>query len=50
MTGADIMMRIYVHPHTHPYTQLKKMEISHSHTQTMQRFPVKTEMGSDNTY
>jgi len=38
----------YVHPHTHPYTQLKKSRIPH--TQLMQGFPVKTETGSYNIH
>jgi len=39
----------YVHPHTHPHIQLKKSEISHTHTQSMRGFSVKTGMSLDNT-
>jgi len=44
--------RGYVHPYNHPYTQLKKSGIphSHTHTQSMWEFTVKTETGSDNTH
>ena len=31
----------YVHPHTHPHTQLKKSGIPHTHTQSMRKFPSK---------
>jgi len=40
----------YVHPHTHPHTQLKKSEIIHTHTQSMQGFLVKTGKGSGNIH
>jgi len=55
MTGTCIMTG-YVHPHNHPHTQLKKSGIPHTHThtqthtQSMKGFPVKTEIGSDNTH
>ena len=44
--------RGYVHPHTHPHTQLKKLGIphTHTHTQSMRGFPVKTGTGSGNTH
>jgi len=44
--------RVYVHPHNHPYTQLKKSGIphTHTHTQSMWGFPVKTWTGSGNTH
>jgi len=55
--GAEIwrgrvLWRGYVHPHTHPHTQLKKSGIPHTHTHThsMQGFSVKTGTGSDNTH
>ena len=44
-----VLWRVYVHPHTHPHTQLKKSGIPHTHTQSMRGFPVKTGTGSDNT-
>jgi len=34
--------RGYEHPHNHPYTQLKKSGIPHTHAQSMRGFPVKT--------
>jgi len=39
-----VLWRGYVHPHTHPHTQLKKSGIphTHTHTQSMRGFPVKT--------
>jgi len=40
----------YVHPHTHPHTQLKKSGILHTHTQSMRGFPVKPRTDSGNTY
>jgi len=43
-----VLWRVYVHPHTHPHTQLKKSEIPH--TQSMPGFPVKTGTGSGNTH
>ena len=44
--------RGYVHPHTHPHTQLKKSSIphTHTHTQSMRGFPIKTGTGSGNTH
>ena len=49
---GHVLWRVYVHPHTHPHTQLKKSGIphTHTHTQSMRGFPVKTETGSDNTH
>jgi len=46
-----VLWRVYVHPHTHPHTQLKKSGIphTHTHTQSMREFPIKTGTGSDNT-
>jgi len=35
---------------SHPHTQLKKFGISHTHTQSMRSFSIKTDMGSDNTH
>jgi len=37
------MAGIYIYPHNHPRTQLKKSEIPHihTHTQLMRRFPSK---------
>jgi len=29
-----VLWRVYVHPHTHPHTQLKKSGIPHTHTHT----------------
>jgi len=51
MTGR-VLWRGYIHPHPHPHTQSKKSEILHTHTltQSVRRFPVKTETGSDNTH
>jgi len=47
-----VLWRGYVHPHTHPHTQLKKSGIphTHTHTQSMRGFPVKTGTGSGNTH
>jgi len=45
-----VLWREYVHPHTHPHTQLKKLEIPHTHTQSMRGFPLKTRTGSGNTH
>ena len=47
-----VLWQGYVHPHTHPYTQLKKLGIphTHTHTQSIRRFPIKTGMGSGNTH
>jgi len=45
-----VLWRGYVHPHTHPHIQLKKLGIPHTHTQSMRGFPVKTETGSDNIH
>jgi len=47
-----VLWRVYVHPHTHPHTQLKKSGIphTHTHTQSMRGFPVKTGTGSGNTH
>jgi len=38
-----VLWRVYVHPHTHPHTQLKKSGIphTHTHTQSMRGFPSK---------
>ena len=38
-----VLWRGYVHPPTHPHTQLKKSGIphTHTHTQSMQGFPSK---------
>jgi len=45
---TQVLWREYVHPHT----QLKKSGIpyTHTHTQSMRRFSVKTGTGSDNTH
>jgi len=47
-----VLWRGYIHPHNHPHTQLKKSGIPHTHTltQSMQGFFVKTGTGSDNTH
>jgi len=48
MTGTGIMAGIYSSPSTsHPHTQLKKSGIphTHTHTQSMRGFPVKTGTG-----
>ena len=47
-----VLWRVYVHPHTHPHTQLKKSGIPHTHihTQSMRGFPIKTGTGSGNTH
>jgi len=44
--------RGYVHPHNYPHTQLKKSGIprTHTHTQSMRGFPVKTGTNSGNTH
>ena len=45
-----VLWRGYIHPH--PHTQLKKLGIPHTHTytQSMRGFPVKTGTSSGNTY
>jgi len=46
-----VLWREYVHPHTHPHTQLKKSGFPIPiHTQSMRGFPVKTGTGLDNTH
>ena len=47
-----VLWRGYVHPQTHPHTQLKKSGIphTHTHTQSMRGYPVKTGTVSGNTH
>jgi len=49
---GQVLWRGYIHPHTHPHTQLKKSRIPHTqtHTQSMRGFPVKLRMSLDNTH
>jgi len=53
MAGTGIMAGIYSSS-SPSHTQLKKSGIlhtyTHTHTQSMREFPVKTETGSDNTH
>jgi len=36
-----VLYRGYVHPHTHPHTQLKKSKIPYTHIQSMWKFSSK---------
>ena len=49
MAGTCIMTGICTSPYPSPYPT-EKVGDSHTHTQSMRGFPVKTGTGSDNTY